>query len=71
MKDPDQKTVINFGTGSPEGNGGPYSLCPPLYVTVELGFDHHMKNNLVLPNAKRFKRNMREVFGISELRERI
>jgi hypothetical protein len=33
--------VINFGTGSPEGNGGPYSLCPPLYATVESRWDHH------------------------------
>jgi hypothetical protein len=71
MKGPDQKTVINFGTGSPEGNGGPYSLCSPLYVTVESSSDHHMRKKRVLPNAKRFKRIMREVFGISELRERI
>src|SRR6476646_1930073 len=59
MKGPGQKIVINFGTGSPEGNGGPSHFA---HRSMSQWCDHHMRKKRVLPNAKRFKRIMREGF---------
>src|SRR6476469_1981424 len=44
MKGPGQKIVINFGTGSPEGNGGPSHFA---HRSMSQWCDHHMRKKRV------------------------